>query len=538
MHSPVLRSIARRVGDSKLRDAAGLPQYQGFMEQADSEDRVDDDEGAAASGSAWRYAMASRAHIVVDAAAYFELMNEAMMEARQRIMLIGWDFDSRIRLAGGRRWWNLHRKDHFPARFGAFVVWLVKRRPGLEVRVLKWNFGALKFIFRGSMILDLLRWYFTKGLEFKFDSAHPLGCSHHQKIVVIDDRFAVCGGIDMTSDRWDTPAHLEGDTRRQKINGKTYGPWHDLTMLLEGDVARALGELGRRRWRQAGGRPIRACQPQQESAWPQRLHAEFNNVEVGIARTRAAYRDISELREVETLFVEQIGRARRFIYAESQYFASRRIAEAIAQKLAEPDPPEIVLINPQSSSGWLEQAAMDGARVRLLHAIAEKDHRDRFRIFVPLASGGTPIYVHAKMMIVDDEIVRVGSANMNNRSMGLDSEADVFIDATRPANRAQQHDIGEAIRRLRNRLLAEHCGLSVECMADLLETHGSMIAAIEETPMPGKRLVPFALRPLTDTEKAVADSTLLDPERPEELFEPIRRRRGLFRRGGILRRPV
>ena len=68
------------------------------------------------SPSVWRFVRASRAHVVVDAAAYFELMHDAMLAARQRIMLIGWDFDSRIRLARGRRWWNLPRRDRFPAR--------------------------------------------------------------------------------------------------------------------------------------------------------------------------------------------------------------------------------------------------------------------------------------------------------------------------------------------------------------------------------------------------------------------------------------
>ncbi len=496
------------------------------MEQTDSSDHQ-------GSASVWRYARASRVHVVIDAAAYFELMHEAMLKARQRIFLIGWDFDSRIRLGGGRRWWNLRRKDRFPARLGALIVWLVKRDPGLEVRVLKWQFGALKFIFRGTMIVDLLRWYFTPGIAFKFDAAHPLGCSHHQKIVVIDDRFAVCGGIDMTSKRWDTPQHLEDDARR-RFYGRPYEPWHDLTMMLEGDAARALGDLGRSRWRQAGGRPMKPCVAQEESPWPDRLRAEFRDVDVGIARTRAAWRDISELREIEQLYVEQIARARRFIYAESQYFASRRIAEAMAERLGASDPPEIVLINPLTAEGWLEQTAMDGARVRLLHAVAEKDARSRFRIFTPFASGGTPIYVHAKMMIVDDEIVRIGSANMNNRSMGLDSEADVFIDAARAGN---AHAV-PVIQRLRHRLLAEHCGLEVEQAVELLERHGSMIAMIDAAPKTGKCLLPFALRPLTDTEKAVADSTMLDPERPGDMFEPIGRKRGLFRRGGILRRPV
>jgi phosphatidylserine/phosphatidylglycerophosphate/cardiolipin synthase-like enzyme len=486
------------------------------------------------SPSVWRFARAAKAHVVIDAADYFDLMQDAMLGARQQIQMIGWDFDTRIRLGEGRRWWNLPRKGRFPARLGAFVVWLVRQRSQLEVRVLKWNFGALKFVFRGTMILDLYRWWRQPRIDFKFDSAHPIGCSHHQKIVVIDDKFAVCGGIDMTSDRWDTPAHVEHDPRRRRPNGKLYGPWHDVTMMIEGEAARALGDLGRARWERAGGIPFKQCDPQDESPWPEKLDPEFTDVEIGIARTRAEYRGAPEVEEIEALFVEHIARARRFIYAESQYFASRRIAEAIALRVAEPDPPEIVLINPLSAEGWLEQAAMGGARVRLLHAIAERDHRRRFRIYVPFASGGSPIYVHAKLMIVDDEIVRIGSANMNNRSMGLDTECDVFIDAARPGN---GHAV-EPIRRLRLGLLAEHCGLESSQVSALLDEHGAMAVMIDALAMPGKRLAPFVLRPLTDAEKAVADNALLDPERPGELFEPIGGKRGLFRRGGILRRPV
>jgi len=494
----------------------------------------DDGEGdLGCSPSVWRFARATRAHVVIDAAAYFELIHEAMLGARQRIHLIGWDFDSRIRLGGGRRWWNLRRKGRYPARLGAFIVWLVRRRSDLEVRILKWNFGALKFVLRGTMILDLARWLATPRIDFKFDGAHPLGCSHHQKIVVIDDRFAVCGGIDMTSDRWDTPEHRHHDRRRRRVNGKPYGPWHDVTMMMEGDVARALGDLGRRRWQQAGGEALPPCRPQVETPWPDGLDAEFVDVEIGIARTRAHYHAIDEVREIEALFLEQIGRARKFIYAESQYFASRRIAEAIALKLRDPNPPEIVLINPLTADGWLEQTAMDGARVRLLHAIAEDDHAGRFRIYIPRTSGGTPIYVHAKLMIVDDEILRIGSANMNNRSMGLDSEADVFIDAARPGNEHAR----AVITKVRHALLAEHSGAELEAVPGLLAQHGSMSAMIDALSKTHKHLEPFALRPLTDAEKAVADNALLDPERPEDIFEPIGRRRGLFRRGGILRRP-
>jgi phosphatidylserine/phosphatidylglycerophosphate/cardiolipin synthase-like enzyme len=343
---------------------------------------------------------------------------------------------------------------------------------------------------------------------------------------------AVCGGIDITSDRWDTREHLDHDKRRRRPTGRSYGPWHDVTMIMEGEVAQALGDLGRERWKVAGGGEMPACRPQEESSWPDRLHAEFENVEIGIARTRAEWSDLPQVDEIENLFVEQIARAKRFVYAETQYFASRRIAEAICERLVEPDPPEFLIINPLTAHGWLEQVAMDSARAELVRAVQEVDHAGRFRIFVPYTSGGTPIYVHAKLTIVDDEMLRVGSANMNNRSMGLDSECDVFIDADRPANA----HVGPKITGLRHSLIAEHCGVDLDDIAGLLDRHGSMAALMDSLPRTGKHVRPLELPELSDAEKALAESAVLDPERPGELFEPIARK-GLFRRRGLLHKP-
>jgi phosphatidylserine/phosphatidylglycerophosphate/cardiolipin synthase-like enzyme len=481
--------------------------------------------------SVWRYAMARRAHLVVDAAAYFNAMREAMVDAQQRIFLIGWDFDSRVLLSSGRRWWQRGRKERFPARLGSFIPWLVRRNAQLEILLLKWNFSLIRSLFRGTMMVDLVRWFLRKRIDFKFDSAHPIGCSHHQKIVVIDDVVAACGGIDMTTCRWDTPEHLPKDPRRRKPSGRLYDPWHDVTMVMEGEVAGVLGELGRERWKVAGGKPFGPCLPQRKSPWPRSITAEFENVEIGIARTRAKWGDCSQVCEIEDLFVEQIRRARRFIYAETQYFASRAIAEVICERLLESDPPEIVIINPVSAEGWLEQVAMDTARVELVETLQHADHAGRFRMYAPYAADGTPIYVHAKVMIVDDEIVRVGSANMNNRSMGMDSECDVFIDVRRPANA----HVGETIRDLRMRLLAEHCGVLQEVVEAELARHGSMAAMIDALAPLGKHLSPLPLKHLSETERALGESALLDPERPGEMFEPIEHR-GLFRRKGQLMR--
>src|SRR5690606_11756984 len=134
-----------------------------------------------------------------------------------------------------------------------------------------------------------------------------------------------------------------------------------------------------------------------------------------------------------------------------------------------------LLITPLMADGWLQQATMDVARIRLFRALGEVDRLSRFRAYVPYTADRTPIYVHDKLTIVDDEIIRIGSANMNNRSMGLDSECDVFIDAARPGN---GHAV-PAIRRIRLSLLAEHCGIEASEAEELIERHGSMARMID-----------------------------------------------------------
>ena len=482
----------------------------------------------------WCYARAIRASVIVDAADYFALMQQAMLRAQRRIMLIAWDFDTRIHLAHGRRWWQRPWRREPPTRLGSFILWLGRHRPELEIRILKWGLGFLKFFGRGSMLLDLARWWPHDRIDFKFDTHHPVGCSHHQKIAVIDDRLAVCGGIDMTTERWDTREHREDDAHRKSPRGRRYRPWHDATMMLEGDVAAALGELGRERWRRAGGPPLAQVDCKGESAWPDGLEAQFRDVEVGIARTRPEYDGREGVDEIARLFERQIAGAKRFIYAESQYFASRIVAEAICRRLTEDDPPEIVIVHAETAEDLIERQAMDNARVRLVHGLREADRHGRLHFYVPY-TGETPIYCHAKIMIVDDALLRVGSANFNNRSMGLDSECDVFIDCSRPGNA----HCGDAIGSIRHSLLAEHLALEQDEVGPLLEKHGSMAAMISALGVSRPRsLRPLKVEPLSDIELTMADGEVLDPETPQQMFDFVEARRGLFRRRGLLSRAM
>jgi phosphatidylserine/phosphatidylglycerophosphate/cardiolipin synthase-like enzyme len=479
----------------------------------------------------WRFAKVDRASVIIDAEDYFALMQQAMLNARRRIMLVGWDFDTRIHLAVGRRWFSRPFRRLYPRRLGSFLMWLARHHDGVEIRILKWGKALIPLLLRGYMAIDVARMAGYKAITFKFDNRHPIACSHHQKIAVLDDKLAVCGGIDMTQDRWDTRAHKEQDPRRRRPHGRTYGPWHDATMMLEGEAARQLGKLSRDRWRRAGGEQIEEISVPDNTLWPEKLPVQFENVEIGIARTRAQYEDCAEVREIEELLLAQIAGAKKFIYSENQYLTSPKIAEALGKRLKEADPPEIVLVQPLVADGWLEQQAMDLARALLVRGLMELDHKGRFGLFNPF-TGETPIYVHAKLTIFDDQVLRIGSANFNNRSMGLDSECDVFIDCARPGN-AHACD---AIAALRSSLIAEHCGLEESEVARALGEGASMIDLIRRCgQINGRTLRPFVLPELNEVQKALAGSEILDPEKPEDMFEPFAKG-GLLKQGSLIKR--
>jgi phosphatidylserine/phosphatidylglycerophosphate/cardiolipin synthase-like enzyme len=466
---------------------------------------------------AWRREQATRASLVVDAADYFAAAREAMLKARRRIMLVGWDFDARIELADSRL-------PGEPRTLGDFILWLVEQKPALEVYLLRWNIGALRTLFRGRTLLTVLRWMAHRRIHTRLDAAYPPGASHHHKIVAIDDSVAFCGGIDMTSNRWDTIAHKDDDPRRLSPTGTPYGAWHDTIMAVEGAAARALGELARERWHEAGGHALEPV-PGTSDGWPESLPVHFRDVSVAISRTRPTD-GVPPIYEVEAAFLSAIKRARRTIYAESQYFASRRIAEAVAERLNEPDGPEIVLVNPLAAHGWLEPIAMDTARARLIEFVHRADRNDRFRLYYPVTAGGQPIYVHAKVLIADDCILHSGSSNMNNRSLRLDTECDLTIDAQQPGNAAA----AAAIAGLRDALLAEHLGVAPEAVRRTAEEEeGSLIGAVELLRGEGRSLRPLEMQKLSDVEKWLADNELLDPEGPEEMFKPLSQR-GLLRR--------
>ena len=459
----------------------------------------------------WRIERADKARMIVDAADYYALLVRLMADAKERILLIGWDFDPRIALRPDKK------GEGEP--LGDYLLRLVRERPGRDIDILRWNFGGLKQLAMPRILSMVARWKLTRSISFRLDSAHPVGCSHHQKVAVFDDHLAVCGGIDVGARRWDTREHKDDDPHRTAPDGKSYMPWHDSTMILAGPVGNALAELGNERWQRATKKPLRDVKGDGES-WPDDLEPDFEGVDVAISRTRAEYDGHDEIREIEQLYLDMIAAARRFIYFENQYFTCGKIAAAIAARLNEDNPPEFVMVMPKTADGWLEQMAMDAARVKLVREIVKAKHGDRLKVYYPRTKRGEPVYVHAKTAIVDDRMIRVGSANMNNRSMGLDSECDVTIDAALPANEGVEAAIG----RLRASLIAEHLGVSEEEVTATFDRTGSLIGMIEALRGTRRSLELLDLAAPGPFDEFIAENELLDPASPDEMFESLAER--------------
>lgn len=454
----------------------------------------------------WCVEEATGASVLIDAAAYFSAFAEACRSARQQILILGWDFDRRERL---------HREEtqgELPDELGAFLVELVKQRKELNVYLLSWDFNMIYAVERELLPALRLRLQAPPRFHFRLDNSHPKGASQHQKVVVIDDRVAFVGGIDLSRWRWDTPEHEPRDSRRTDPDGRSYPPFHDVMMMVEGPIAKRLGDLARERWRRAHGWNIRAVAEKGASPWPSSVERQLRSVPVAIARTEPAYKRRTAVREVERLYLDAIANAQRFIYLENQYFTARCLAAALCDRLADAEGPEVVMVLPRHTGGWLEQMTMDVLRSRLVRRMLGSDRHDRLRVYYPHQpglDGDECISVHAKLMVVDDRFLRIGSSNTSSRSMGLDTECDLAIETRDPDD-----ETGQLVAGTRRRLLAEHLDCTCEDIARTEAGQGGVIAAIERLRTDARSLRLLDWEVADDVDELVPDAVLIDPPEP------------------------
>ena len=469
----------------------------------------------------WRVAMAERFGLIIDGADYFRALREALMKAERLVTLVGWDFDFEIEMLPGEGDANGNAPDGMPNQIGPFLDALVDSRPDLEIYLLKWSGGAL--IAPGRMIPSLqIKLLSPEQIHLAFDGCHPIGASHHQKIVVVDDSLAFCGGIDVTDGRWDRRAHDPNDPRRRLKDGEIAQPWHDATSVMSGPAAAELGKLCRMRWERANGSKLDEPFMPGADRWPDSVVPDFHDIEVAVARTEPPESDRPIINEIEQLYLDSIAAAKDCIYLESQYFSSDEIAHAIARRLQEADGPEIIVINPEAAQILIEDEAMHVTRSRFIRELAAADPHNRFRLLYPAARDGSGIYVHAKLSFIDDRFLRVGSSNIDRRSMGFDTECDVAV-------RADDEDERKAVLRIRDGLIAEHLDRAPEEVTAEIERRGSVIAAIEALNRPTGR----GLRPIPPRKESLLGSLLADTR----FFDP-RYRSSAAARIGITSRHV
>lgn len=453
----------------------------------------------------WKVERARRAAVLIDGAAFFAAVRQAFLQARRTIFIVGWDIDSRTELVGEQP-----PTDGFPTSFAAFLTELAARRPELQIHLLLWDYSLVYAHEREPLPRLSLNWQMPPQVTFCLDSTVPFGSSQHQKLVVVDDALAFSGGLDLTIRRWDTSAHEPDNPRRVDPAGEPYRPFHDVQMMVDGEAARALALLARARWCHAnGGEP--EVRPEGQP-WPESVEPDFTDVEVAIARTQPRYHREEEVREAEALFIASIARAERTIYIENQFMTSGVVASALAHRLRERPELEVLMVAPRSHDSFVERRTMRNGRIRFWRTVKAAGGGRARLVYPSIEKDGQSTYtmIHSKIMVVDDGFLRVGSANLNNRSMGADTECDLAIEATTEAERA-------TIAGLRNRLLGEHCGASAEDVAAALAQQGSLVRAADQLCGNGHRLSPIDDGQPDRTIFARLAERVADPARPLRL---------------------
>jgi phospholipase D1/2 len=418
--------------------------------------------------NAWRRVRADDAGMLVDAADYYHAVYWAVSRAQSHVLMSGWQFDSGVPFLRGA-----DVPSGSDVRFLKVLDGLCRRRPELRVYLLAWDFHFILAGEREWLQRVIFHWMTSSNLHFRFAEHPSAGGSHHQKFVVIDGTLSFVGGMDVCEARWDDRRHL-ADNPLRLSHGHPQKPYHDLQAWLAGrEPARALEELFSERWRRAGGRPLELRSAHRPTV---SLRGSLPIGESTVALSRTAPRpDGQTIREVEQLFEDAIAAADRLIYVETQYFSSWRMREALARRMrASGRPrPEIVIVVNEEAEALKEELAVGLRQARNLDTLRDIASKTGCALgcYFSVCDGAhetfRATYIHSKLMIVDDRFLTVGSANLTNRSMGVDSELHV----------AWEHDgragpLVEAIRRVRVSLLAEHAGLAAADAASLEATEG------------------------------------------------------------------
>jgi phosphatidylserine/phosphatidylglycerophosphate/cardiolipin synthase-like enzyme len=409
----------------------------------------------------WRIGQVSESGLLIDARDYYRAFYRAARAAERYILLSGWQFDSSVALLRGQDAGEAGEE----APLLSFLNSLCEAKPELRIFILAWDFSMIYGLDREWFQELYFNWTTNERLQFCFDQCTSFDASHHQKFAVIDGKFAFVGGLDICAARWDERDHRVRNPLRVEAAGTPYRSFHDIQSYHRGALARDLAELFSSRWK------IVSCAdfelPDGDGGADVEIEPTLRLAanEVAISRTQTeASCSANSVFEIRALFLDAIAAADRLIYVENQYFSSVAMFEALSARMKDSSRPklDIVLMIAKDAEAFLEQLSigiMQSRLVRQLREIAEETGH-RLGIYFPcsVAEDGAELetYIHSKLLLVDDRFLTVGSANMNNRSLGYDTELNVAWESS------GADPLSRSIRAARVDLLAEHTGLATE----------------------------------------------------------------------------
>lgn len=407
------------------------------------------------------------AGVLVDGEDYYRAVYRALCHASYHVLIAGWQLDTDVPLLRGAD----AEGAPYPVELLPLLNALCDERPELHVYVLAWDHSLLLLLERQPLQELAFRRQNRDQIHVNYDDFHPIGASHHQKVVVVDRAIAFVGGMDLCKSRWDTREHRATDDRRAGRFGRGYAPYHDVQGFVTGDAVDCLIEYFEHRWTRSkhGGELVVPEVPRTTIAIEPT--AEVVAPTIGVTRTIPRIPGELEdgIEELRELHVAAIAAARRLIYLENQYYTSDDVTAALIARMRlaarAGEPLEIVIVLPVHATALKERIALGLRQSFLLRQLVDEAARtgNRLGVYYSAASGDdgdVPIYIHAKILVVDDRFLLVSSANTINRSMGLDSELGLAWEADAPT---------DAIRDARAELLAHLAGASRE---DVLTVDG------------------------------------------------------------------
>ncbi|MGH2876467.1 MAG: phospholipase D-like domain-containing protein [Solirubrobacteraceae bacterium] len=384
--------------------------------------------------------------VLIDGANALPAIADALLKAKRYVHLTGWHLEPSFELIHG----------HSQSAIGVLLAELAER---IDVRVLVWS-GAPVPVFHPtrsevSETLANLRRH-TRIAAHADPRQHPVHC-HHEKTVVIDGEVAFVGGIDLTDragDRYDLQAH---PARRRT-------GWHDVATRMRGPAVADVDAHFAMRWRELTGESLPEC-PAPPPAGDTTLQVVRT-----VAEDMYGSMPHGEFRVLDS-YLRVLRSARELIYIENQFLWEPEVVSILAGKLRDPptDRFRIVVLLPVKANNGAEDTRgqvrvlidADGGRKRILAATIRSLAASRDR--------ADPLYVHAKVAVVDDRWLIVGSANLNAHSFYNDTEMCVVTDDAALA------------RDTRVRLWAEHLELdeaqvTAASAASLVDEHWRPIA--------------------------------------------------------------